>query len=278
MEDFYLKILDYLKQERNFDYAAYHIELLKRRIENRIVRIGAGSPENYYSILKTKFFEPDLLIENFMINVSYFFRNALCFELVNKNIIPELIRKKQNSKDRTIRIWSAGCANGEEAYSLAILFADQLKKEKSTLNTRIFATDFDSSAIGKAKQAIFSSESIKNVKHHQLQNYFTEKDGKYFLNSEIKEMVQFSIYDLLDKNSHAPRESIFGDFDLIVCRNVLIYFNPDFQEIIFSKLYKSLSHNGILMLGEAEVPLNSFRAKFEMSTKYCKIFKKVSLS
>jgi chemotaxis methyl-accepting protein methylase len=278
MEDFYTKILDYLKQERNFDYAAYHIEMLNRRIENRIVRIGAGSPENYYSILKTKLFEPDLLIENFMINVSYFFRNALCFELVNKNIIPELIRKKQYSKDQTIRIWSAGCATGDEAYSLAILFTDQLKKEKSTLSFRIFATDFDSSAIGKAKQAVFSSESLRNVKLHQLQNYFTEKEGKYVLNSEIKEKVQFSIFDLVAKNSHAPSESVYGDFDFIACRNVLIYFNQESQQIIFDKLYKSLAHNGILMLGEAEVPLNSFRAKFEILTKYCKIYKKVSLS
>jgi chemotaxis methyl-accepting protein methylase len=92
----------------------------------------------------------------------------------------------------------------------------------------------------------------------------------------LKRMIRFSVYDLLEKNSHAPSESIFGDFDLVLCRNVLIYFNPEFQELIFGKLHKSLAPKGILMLGEAEAPVAHFKEKFRQVSKFCKIFEKTT--
>lgn len=275
MESKYLPILWYLKKEKSFDFEAYQSGMLKRRIENRIIKTGAKNLENYFSYLQNTLGEPSQLIDNFMIHVSEFFRDSLCFEILSKEIIPKIILEKEQKGDKYLRIWSAGCSYGEEAYTLAILLNEQVLKEKVDITINIFATDIDNEALKIADYGEYLAESIGNVKFGLYKKYFTEKNGKHLISDEIKKMVQFSRYDLLDTHSYAPSDSVFGDFDLIVCRNVLIYFNLKYQNHIFSKLYKSLKSNGILMLGEAEVPVNHYNEQFKKITKNCKIFKKL---
>ncbi|OFY49532.1 MAG: hypothetical protein A2W85_06760 [Bacteroidetes bacterium GWF2_41_31] len=274
MKNTHLKILDFLKSERNFDYSGYHFAMLERRIQNRIIHLGSITPEAYFEYLQNNPEESTRLIENFMINVSHFFRDPLSFELLAKVAIPAIIASKQRSDEHSIRIWSAGCARGEEAYSVAMLFNEYFAREMEQLNLDFFATDFDSQAIEKAKQGIYTSTSMKEVKHGLLKKYFTEGDETYTIIPELKMKIQFSIYDLLYKNSYAPSESIFGDFDLVLCRNVLIYFNQEFQKLILNKLIKSLAPKGVLMLGESEVLGDSFKEKLRQISKYAKIFEK----
>jgi chemotaxis methyl-accepting protein methylase len=248
--------------------------MLERRIKNRIVKTNTDNVHNYYSFLTTIPDEPKRLTENFMINVSNFFRDPLCFELLARIFIPDLVKEKQKLNDDTLRVWSAGCSQGEEAYSLAILINEFREHEKLDLNLDLFATDYDEKAIESAQNGTYSPGSMKEVKLGLVEKYFVVKDGKYTVIPELKSMVHFSVYDLLQKNSHAPSESIFGDFDLILCRNVLIYFNLDFQEQIINRLHKSLAANGILVLGESEVLLPRHTDKFRPQSTYCKFFKK----
>lgn len=275
MDNIYLKILTYLKTERNFEYNAYHFTMLERRIKNRITQTTAKSPDDYLQYLKNTPDELDKLIDNFMINVSHFFRDPLCFEFVAKCILPNIIDAKIKEKENTLRIWSAGCSKGEEAYSIAIMLKEYIEREKIKLNIDLFATDFDAGAINTANRGIYAAESMKEVKLGFVDKYFTATDGKYTVNPGLKTMIRFSVYDLLDKHSYAPSESIFGDFDLVLCRNVLIYFNQEFQEIIFSKLLKSMKPKGILMLGETEAPISQFKEKFVQKSKFCKIYEKM---
>ncbi|MEI7500009.1 MAG: protein-glutamate O-methyltransferase CheR [Bacteroidota bacterium] len=274
MENNINDILYFLEVNNGFNYRAYHYEMLERRIFNRIVNTKAENAHNYYKRLTTDPEEPDRLIENFMINVSHFFRDPLCFEVLAKIIIPDLITAKQNRNDNSFRIWSAGCSHGEEAYSLAILLNEYFKREKIRLNIDFFATDFDATVIENAKRGEYPAESIKEVKHGFIEDYFKITDSVFKVQPVLKSMIRFSVYDLLDKHSYAPSESVFGDFDLVLCRNVLIYFNPGFQELIFSKLFKSLASKGILMLGETEAPVTHFKDKFRQISRHCKIFEK----
>jgi len=270
----FVDILEFLHLNRGFNYSAYHMEMLERRITNRMINSRTNDPSAYYQLLATDPGEPDRLIENFMINVSRFFRDPLSFELLSKLILPDLIKAKQNRNDPALRIWSAGCSCGEEAYSVAMLVNEYLEHEKMSLHIDFFATDFDAGVIGKARQGEYTAENIKEVRYGFFRDYFTGNDGVFTIRPSLKRMIRFSVYDLLDKQSYAPSESVFGDFDLVLCRNVLIYFNPDFQKLIFNKLHKSLAPKGILMLGETEAPVAHFKEKFRQVSKYCKIFEK----
>lgn len=267
-------LLNLLHQQRGFDFSGYRESMLERRIQKRVFATHSKDFDDYLNYLSQQPDEFDNLIDVLTINVSHFFRNSLSFEYISKIIIPDLIIDKKKEKDESIRIWSAGCSHGEEPYSMAIILNEILKKEESNLKPTIFATDLDKKAIARALDGVYGPESIKKVKYGILKKYFTKEGNQFKLDPGIKKMVQFSLYDMLDKNRLVPPESIFGGFDIILCRNVLIYFEPEFQKIIFNKLYKSLNKNGYLILGEAEVPVDEFKHKFKRENKYSKIYRK----
>ncbi len=158
---------------------------------------------------------------------------------------------------------------------MALILDDLLTKEDLKLTTHIFATDIDNNSLQRAKKAQFQAESLKNVKFGLLKRYFVEKTEGYELKSVIKDMVKFSKFDLFDNKLYTPPGSIFGNFDIVLCRNVLIYIVPDFQERIFDKLYRALNKGGYLILGEAEVPLEKYKNKFRIINRNCKMYQKI---
>lgn len=267
-------ILDLLQDQRGFDFTGYRTAMLERRIQKRIYSTNSKNFDDYLEYLTRQPDELDNLIDVFTINVSRFFRNSLAFEYINKIIIPEVFLAKAKAHDDSIRIWSAGCSFGEEPYSVAILINEFLRKEKTSVNLNIFATDIDKKALKRASAGYYDLESIKKVKYGIYKKYFTKEGDRFKISPEIKKMVYFSFYDLLDKNHIVPPDSVFGGFDIVLCRNVLIYFDLDYQKIILNKLYKSLNQNGYLILGEAEIPLEGFNHKFRRENKCCKIYRK----
>lgn len=270
------KILNLLRDQRGFDFNGYRPSMLERRIQKRIYSTNCQNINDYFDYLLSHSDELDNLIDVFTINVSRFFRNSLNFEYITKVIIPELFQSKTEQKNHSLRVWSAGCAFGEEPYSVAIIIKEFLRKENITFKPNIFATDIDKKALNRASEGYYNFESIKKVKYGILEKYFTQEDNQFKIDTEIKKMVKFSFYDLLDKNSSVPPESIYGSFDLVMCRNVLIYFDQNYQNTIFNKLYKSLNLNGYLMLGEAEIPPDEFKHKFKRENNFCKIYRKIS--
>lgn len=274
MQKVYLEILNILKDRENFDFVAYKLPMLMRRINNRIIQTNTESPENYIKYLTLNKMESKELINNFMINVSHFFRDPLLFEYLKSHVIPELITQINTTGQNTLRIWSAGCSRGEEAYSLAILLHEFFEKEAKKMNIDFFASDYDNTALLAAQKGLYPLASLDEVKSKYFQKYFTMSEGNYEIASSIKSMVKFSEHNLIDKNNYIPSESIFGNFDMVLCRNVLIYFNESYQKIICDKLYRSLSPNKILVLGESEVPAESFKGKFERINICCKIYQK----
>lgn len=277
MDAIYNEILDLVKAKENFAFEAYKLPMLIRRIDNRILKTKSTSPQEYLLLLKESAGEAKKLLNNFLINVSHFFRDPLVFEFIKERVLPELIAQIETKGQKTFRIWSAGCAKGEEAYSLAILIDEYCKKEDVQIEIDFFATDYDLTALECAKKGEYKLGSLDEVKFKHQSRYFIKSGDKYTIEPSIKSKIQFSQYNLLDKNSYAPTDSIFGEFDLILCRNVLIYFNEESQNLIFDKLYKSLSENKLLVLGSAEVPPKYFGKKFHQINDCCKIYRKIDL-
>ena len=267
-------ILDYLLEKRGFDFSGYHPAMLARRIGQRLAATSCKDFSAYLSCLQRNADELDRLLDVITINVSRFFRDTLTFELIADRILPEIIREKIQSRDQSLRVWSAGCARGEEPYSLAILIHELLRKEEVALNLHLFATDIDCGALADAGKALYPLSSVENIKHRLLTKYFTAEGTSFRLMPEIKKRVTFSPYDMLDKKHCVPPESVFGNFDLVLCRNLLIYFNIDYQETIFARLHHALAENGYLILGEAEAPTTMYRHHFSRVFDFSPIYRK----
>ncbi len=237
--------------ERGFDFRLYAKELLKRRLARRMTETGAASYKDYARVLDAKPEEYKNLFNDLTVNVSHFFRNPLIFEFIYKVILPKMILYKQDSMENEIRIWSAGCAHGEEPYSIAILLLESLGKHLKNYNITIYATDIDTEVLEHAKAGVFPEENIQEVKKGLLDKYF-QYDGNYRIKEEVKELVDFSYHDLTSEKFIAPKKSVFTNFDFILCRNVLIYFNRTLQRKVLSNLIINLNKNGYILLGEME--------------------------
>jgi chemotaxis methyl-accepting protein methylase len=268
-------ILHYLKAQRGFDFSGYRLQMLDRRIRQRLAATNCGHYRDYLACLRATPKEMDHLVDTLTINVSRFFRNALTFEYIADKILPQLFHAGKDRVDHSLRIWSAGCARGEEPYSLAILLHDMLQKEDDSCLLDIFATDIDVNVLQKAKKAVYGAQRIQSVKYRHFIRYFKAQGDTYRLSSDIRQMVAFSFYDMLDNKSYAPPESIYGQFDMVLCRNVLIYYDVAYQNLIFEKLYRSLSRHGYLILGKSETPSSGYQERFKRVTSCGHIYRKL---
>lgn len=257
------------------DFTRSNLGLIERRINIRIAETKTGNFQDYCKLLYDNPDEWGRLAKLLTINYSCFFRDVLMFDYLDKFILPEIRRNKSRDKKNPFRIWSAGCSAGEEPYSLAILVSELSKREKLKIDLKFFATDIDKEALKSAVKGSYNLDRVENVQFGILEKYFTKKSGQFYISPDIKKTVIFSFFDLLSKNSYAPPDSIFGDFDIVICRNVLIYFDREYQMKIFNKLYKSLKQNGILILGEAEEPSDGCKSKFKRINSCCKIYRKI---
>ncbi len=267
-------VLYYLNKTHGFDFSASRYSSLERKINNRTAFLKTLDAQSYIRYLELHPEELITLIDLLTINVSRFFRNALTFELIAKKILPAIIAKKIKAGDPSLRVWSAGCAKGEEPYSIAILINEIMEKEKNDFDINIFATDINKKILQKAREGIYHFDQIKGIKHGLLCKYFTIKDDTYLLNSKIKKKVNFSFYDVIDPRTYVPPESVFGNFDLVLCRNLLIYFKKERQSIIFDKLYRSLAKNGCLVLGKAEKLPAKFKKHFSKENNNSHLYMK----
>ncbi|MFP4487694.1 MAG: CheR family methyltransferase [Bacteroidales bacterium] len=269
------KILADLEKNRGFDFSGATRGMIERRVQTRMSKTGTDNYAEYFDYIQSEPGEYDRLIDVLTINVSRFFRDPLCFGYLEKIIIPPLIEKKLGNNEHELRIWTAGCASGEEAYTMAIIMADMLDRTKDPVNVSIFGTDINEKSLQSARKGIYSVSALEEIKFGLLGKYFVyHPDKNYTVIPRIRDSVYFSSYDLLDRKTGVPRDSLFGGFDIVLCRNVLIYYEKDIQEIIFKKLLRSLNPGGILMLGEAEMPDNSVAPAFSNASRYCKIFMK----
>ena len=272
-EDGITPIIEILRRGRGVDFTGYAPSLLERQIWRRMADSGHADLAGYGEYLLAAPDELDRLLDAFTVNVSSFFRNPLTFDYLAQRILPSLMAAKKQQKSASLRIWCAGCSFGAEPYSVAILIHELQQKEVLQVESYIFATDIDTSVLRKAREGNYPAESIENVNYRQLKKYFHEEGDLFKLDPLIKKMVNFSVHDLLDIHTYVPPESVFGAFDLVFCRNVLIYLDKDRQETVFDKLHHALAAGGYLVLGEVETPPPRFAGSFR-PVDDCHIYRK----
>ncbi len=244
------QITDLLFRLQGIDLSKYDELFLNKALQAKIAEKNCKSEAEYVHLLDQSEAAVTDFIHSLSISYSEFFRNSLTFSVLEKIILPSIIYKNNESSRKEIRIWSAACASGQETYSLVMLLNECSQKEN--INYRIFATDSSENQIEKAKQGNYQPFEIGQLTQKRLQQWFDKQNDGYFVKNELKRHVEFSNFDLLDKQYSCPPSSIFGDFDLIFCANILFYYKPEIRKKILKKLSKSLSANGFLVTGDTE--------------------------
>ena len=246
------RIKQLLKQEHGLDISMYADSFLDKSLEQRMQATACTSPDDYGVHLEDNPAEGKVLQASLQIHFSHFFRHPLTFAVLEGVILPELIHKKKQAQRSEIRIWSAGCAAGQEACSLAILLEEALGNGHAGLTYRIFATDLDQGRLEQAREGYYPAAALDNLSLKRTRTWFTPQAEGYRVRPALHKNLDFSTFDLIQNVGGCPPASIFGDFDLILCCNLLIYYRAMTQNAILDRFEGSLAPGGILVTGEAE--------------------------
>ena len=238
-------LLEYLNVKRSIDFTGYKRTSLMRRFERRMQVVAVESFSDYLDYLEVHPEEFDLLFNTVLINVTSFFRNEAAWRALDEEVIAPLAAQKANEP---IRAWSAGCATGEEAYTLAILLAEALGANAFRKRVKIYATDIDEEDLVRARQGVYNADKVAGIAPDLLERYFEYASGNYAFRSDLRRAVIFGRHNLV---SDAP----ISQLDLLVCRNTLMYFNRELQTRVLARFHFALKEGGTLFLGKAETML-----------------------
>ena len=252
MEETNRKIVGILMSLHGIDITKYDAYFLERSIQKRIKETQCASEAAYFNILESNKKEREIFLNSLNISYTEFFRNPLTFAVLERILLPSIVLKRGNTKQKEIRIWSAACAGGQEAYSLAMLMEERINEGKNKLNYRIFVTDQKGSQVNAAQEGRYVAADLSNLNLKRVNQWFTRHGDTFTVKNELKKNIDFSIFDLFSDQLSCPPASIFGDFDLVICANILFYYKPEYQNKILKKIGDSLAHDGYLVTGETE--------------------------
>ncbi len=259
-------LLGYIKRSRGFDFTGYKRSSLVRRVERRMQNINVETYDDYLDYLEVHPEEFSLLFNTVLINVTTFFRDALAWQCLTQEVIPQIVEAR-SSADEPIRVWSAGCASGEEAYTLAIVLAEALGPEQFRQRVKIYATDIDDEALSQARQASYQPKVLQSLPQDLLLRYFERSGDRHVFRSDLRRSVIFGRHDLV-------QDAPISRLDLLVCRNTLMYFNAETQNRVLARLHFALKGGGFLFLGKAEMLLTHAHLFTPIDLKH-RIFSKV---
>lgn len=244
--------LEDLSDRSGINFQGYKQPTVRRRLLRRLVATGSRSLQEYQGYLSQHPEEYQRLVATFLIKVTEFFRDADLFEHLRVRVLPDIIARA-GEHGGVIRLWSAGCATGEEAYSLAIALCEALGSDLSRFDVRLFATDVDHEAVAFARRGVYPAAALSHLAPDLVARYFSEEHGGLAISKQVRSLLIFGQHDL---GQRPP----FPDIDLILCRNVLIYFTPELQLRALQLFAFALREGGYLALGKAEIagPLSDF--------------------
>ena len=262
-------LLEKVYRDSGYDFREYKRGTVMRRLERRLRATGARTYLDYMNIIDTCPEEYQKIADDLTIKTSDFFRSPYTFQQIARLVLPELMSSKTERGERGLRVWSTACARGEEPYSIAISLTEFLKHQQPGFDISIYATDISRQALKEAEAGRYSPKEIEGVSAPLLESYFTHNNEGYVVNSNIRQMVKFSHFDLT-----STIRQPYVDVDCIFCCNVLIYLQEQLQHRVLSMLYDALATPGYLVLGEVETPANSLRRRLECLDIKAKIYKK----
>ena len=238
-------LLEFLKENRGFDFTGYKRPSLMRRVRHRMQEVGVARFDDYQDVLTLHPDEFTALFNTILINVTSFFRDADAWEALAELHLPQLLRA---AGTRPVRVWSAGCAAGQEAYSIAMLLQEQMGADFRE-RAKIYATDVDEDALQYARQASYTEREVRGVPDERRQRHFDRVSDRFVVKPELRRAVIFGRNDLV-------RDAPISRIDVLLCRNTLMYFNVEAQSRVVNRLGFALRGDGILFLGKAEMLLN----------------------
>jgi len=268
VQEAFAGIIDLLAAKTSHDFSLYKRGTLQRRIERRMAMAGLDDSAAYLQVLRKDARERELLAKDLLINVTHFFRDPAAFDELGDKIISELVQRQP--LDRPLRIWVPGCSTGEEAYSITMLFLEQIAAAKRNVKLQVFASDVDTDCVAFARNGIYPESIAADVAPARLARFFAKEDHSYQVVRELREAVVFTGQSLL---ADAP----FSRLDLISCRNVLIYLSPEAQGKILSLFHFALRPQGVLFLGSSET-VGSVSNRFEPVSKKHRIYRHIGAS
>lgn len=258
-------LIQHIQASRGIDFRGYKRTSLERRIRRRMEEVGCEDFTSYHAFLEAHPQEFVDLLNTVLINVTSFFRDTEAWEVLRRDVVPRIVASKGASGH--IRIWSVGCASGEEPYSLAMLFAEEFGTAEVCRRVKIYATDLDEQALNAARHAVYTPRDLEVVPEPLRERYFERHGDQYIFQRELRKCVIFGRHNIV---ADAPISRI----DLLICRNLLIYLESDTQGIVLPRLHYALVNDGILFLGKAETQLARSRM-FEPVDLKSRIFAKV---
>jgi two-component system CheB/CheR fusion protein len=268
--DWLPEIVELLRTKTAHNFTLYKQGTLQRRIERRMAMaaIETDGMDRYLDVLRSDTNELDLLAKDLLINVTSFFRDPKVFDLLAEKIVPDLIRNQ--APDHALRIWIAGCSTGEETYSLAMLFREQIAAAKRNIKLQIFASDVDADAVASAREGFYPETIEADVSPERLARFFSKEDHSYRVLPELRAAVVFTVQDVL-------ADPPFSRLDLVSCRNLLIYLRPEAQAKVLSLFHFALREGGILLLGSSETVGNA-DGRFETISKSGQLYRHIARS
>lgn len=208
--------------------------------------------DEYFKLIEISLEEATLFVNSLQISYSEFFRNPLTYSVLERIVLPSMLQRQKEGKRNELRIWSAACAAGQEPYSLAILLGEISKHTNIKRNYRIFATDQSELQVNEAQQGKYLAADLNNVTLKRVNDWFDKKGDTYVVKQKLKNNIDFSVFDLFDQKFSSPPASIFGEFDLVVCANLLFYYKNEDRKKIIAKAGSCLAKGGYLVTGEVE--------------------------
>ena len=268
--DWLPEIIELLRLQVGHDFRLYKPGTLQRRIERRMAMaaIETDGMERYLEALRSDPDELELLASDLLINVTSFFRDRPAFDLLAETVVPDLVRRQ--ASDQPLRIWIAGCSTGEETYSLAMLFREAIIAARSTIKLQVFASDIDSDAVASAREGFYPEAIEAEVSPERLARFFAKEERGYRVLPDLRASVVFTIHDVL-------ADPPFSRMNLVSCRNLLIYLQPEAQARVLSAFHFALRDDGVLLLGSAET-VDTSDGRFEVISKSGRVFRHVGRS
>jgi two-component system CheB/CheR fusion protein len=234
------QLLDFIRDNRAFDFTGYKRPSLMRRISKRMQERGVESYAAYQELLEQEPEEFVPLFDTILINVTSFFRDEIAWDFLRADVVPEIARREHD-----IRVWSSGCATGEEAYSAAILLAEELGDEEFRRRVKIYATDIDDDALSVGRHARYTAKQVESVPPELREKYFEDGAAGYSFRADLRRCVIFGRHDVI-------QDPPISKIDLLISRNTLMYFTTETQEQILQNFHFALRDDGYLFLGKSE--------------------------
>jgi two-component system CheB/CheR fusion protein len=258
-------VLEFIREQRGFDFTGYKRSSIERRVAKRMAAVGAHGYEDYLDYLQLHPEEFAELFNALLINVTGFFRDPETWEYLAAEVVPQMLAARAPAAP--LRVWCAGCASGEEAYTVAMVFARALGEEQLKERVKIYATDVDEQALDKARQGAYLPREVEDIPGEALERFFERTDQRYVFRKDLRRCVIFGRNDLVQD---APISRI----DLLVCRNTLMYFTAETQAQVLRRFHFALTEHGLLLLGKSEMLITHAELFTPVAIKY-RLFRKV---